>query len=86
MIQHTETVKVCFGYAEPGEIEQFCARRLDPPQVRCVCMCVLWVWERFEIGDSRHRIETWMLQVAVLNFNTWKDSHVIHDPLLSCKM
>eukprot|EP00752_Nemacystus_decipiens_P011601 g10302.t1 len=33
MIQHTETVKVCFGYAEPGEIEEFCAHRLDPPQL-----------------------------------------------------
>ena len=37
MIQHTETIKVCFGQAQPEEIEAFCARQVDCPQV---CLCI----------------------------------------------
>lgn len=36
MLSHAETIKVCSGYAQPGEIEAFCAHPEDTPQV--------WSW------------------------------------------
>eukprot|EP00752_Nemacystus_decipiens_P010138 g9034.t1 len=33
LMHHSETIKMCSGNAQPGEIEAFCAEQKDPPQL-----------------------------------------------------